>query len=96
MSGGPSAPHSRNVLLPVDVVVDRVNKLLKGWGAFYSVGYPYKAFHAVNGYALRCMARHLNHRGQRRYRLKFADTYYGELNHYGMYWLRWADVRRRR
>ena len=55
-----------------------------------------KAFHAVNGYALRCMARHLNHRSQRRYRLKFADTYYGELNHYGMYWLRWADVRRRR
>ena len=29
-------------------------------------------------------------------RLKFADTYYGELNHYGMYWLRWADVRRQR
>ena len=26
--------------------------------------------------------------------LKFADTYYGELNHYGMYWLKWADVRR--
>ena len=24
--------HSRNVLLPVDVVVDRVNKLLEGWG----------------------------------------------------------------
>ena len=33
---------------------------------------------------------------QRRYRLKFADTYYGELNHYGMYWLKWGDVRRRR
>ena len=28
------------------------------------------------------------------HRLKFADTYYGELNHYGMYWLKWADVRR--
>jgi len=27
---------------------------------------------------------------------KIADTYYGELNHYGMHWLRWADVRRRR
>lgn len=27
-------------------------------------------------------------------RLKFADTYYGELNHYGLYWLKWADVRR--
>ena len=41
------------------------------------------------------MARFLNRKSQRRYRLKFADTYYGELNHYGMYWLKWADVRRR-
>jgi hypothetical protein len=88
--------HARNGLLTVEKVVERLNRLTKGWGAFYSVGYPSKAFHAVNGYALRRMARHLNHRGQRRYRLKFADTYYGELNHYGMHWLRWADVRRRR
>ena len=82
--------------MTVEKVVERLNKLTKGWGAFYSVGYPSKAFNAVNGYALRRMARHLNHRSQRRYRLKFADTCYGELNHYGMHWLRWADVRRRR
>ena len=24
--------HSRNVLLPVETVVERVNRLLKGWG----------------------------------------------------------------
>ena len=88
--------HARNGLLTVEKVVERLNKLTKGWGAFYSVGYPSKAFHAVNGYALRRMARFLNRKSQRRYRLKFADTYYGELNHYGMHWLRWADVRRRR
>ena len=88
--------HARNGLLTVEKVVGRLNKLTKGWGAFYSVGYPSKAFHAVNGYALRRMARFLNRKSQRRYRLKFADTYYGELNHYGMYWLKWADVRRRR
>ena len=86
--------HARNGLLTVEKVVGRLNKLTKGWGAFYSVGYPSKAFHAVNGYALRRMARFLNRKSQRRYRLKFADTYYGELNHYGMYWLKWADVRR--
>ena len=91
--------------------VGRLNKLTKGWGAFYSVGYPSKAFHAVNGYALHApqklcfggdlaeghpkgaqagarMARFLNRKSQRRYRLKFADTYYGELNHYGMHWLK--------
>ena len=30
------------------------------------------------------------------YRLKFADTYYGEMTHYGLYRLAWADVRRTR
>ena len=33
---------------------------------------------------------------QRYYRLKFADTYYGEMTHYGLYRLAWADVRRTR
>ena len=47
------------------------------------------------GDPLRRMARFFNRKSQRRYRLRFADTYYGELNHYGMYWLKWADVRRR-
>ncbi len=70
--------------------------LLMAGGTFYSVGHPSKAFNAVNGYALRRMARFLNRKSQRHYRLKFADTYYGELNHYGMHWLRWAGVRRRR
>ena len=88
--------HSRNVLLPVDVVVDRVNKLLEGWGAFYSVGYPSRAFRKVNHYVLKCMARFLNRKSQRYYRLKFADTYYGEMTHYGLYRLAWADVRRAR
>ena len=109
--------HARNGKLTVNKVVGRLNRLTKGWGAYYSVGYPSKAFHAINGYALHApqklcfggdlaeghpkgaqagarMARFLNRKSQRRYRLKFADTYYGELNHYGMYWLKWADVRR--
>ena len=86
----------RNVLLPVDVVVDRVNRLLKGWGAFYSVGYPSRAFRKVNHYVLKRMARFLNRKSQRYYRLRFADTYYGEMAHYGLYRLAWADVRRAR
>ncbi len=35
-------------------------------------------------------------KGQRRCRLKFADTYYGEMTHYGLCRLAWADVRRAR
>ena len=86
--------HARNGRKPVDRVVGELNRLTKGWGAYYSVGYPTRAFRAVNGYLLRRAARFLNRKSQRRYRLKFADTYYGELNHYGMYWLKWANVRR--
>ena len=86
--------HSRNVLLSVDIVIKRVNKLLKGWGGFYSVGYPSRAFRKVNHYVLKRMARFLNRKSQRYYRLKFADTYYGEMTHYGLYRLAWADMRR--
>ena len=88
--------HSRNVLLPVETVVERVNRLLNGWGAFYSVGYPSMVFRKVNHYVLKRMAQFLNRKSQRYCRLKFADTYYGEMTHYGLYRLAWADVRRTR
>ena len=32
-----------------------------------------------------------NGQSKRYYRLKFADTYYGEMTHYGLYRLAWAD-----
>ena len=70
--------------------------LLKGWGAFYSVGYPSRVFRKVNHYVLRRMARFLNRKSQRYYRLRFADTYYGEKAHYGLHRLARADVRRAR
>ena len=50
----------------------------------------------VNHYVLKRMARFLNRKSQRYYRLKFADTYYGEMTHYGLYRLAWADVGRTR
>ena len=85
--------HSRYVLLPVETVVQRVNRLLKGWGGFYTVGYPSRIFRKVNHYVLKRMARFLNRKSQRRYRLKFADSYYGEMAHYGLY--RLATVKTR-
>ena len=42
---------------------------------------------------LKRMARFLNRKSQRRYRLKFADSYYGEMAHYGLY--RLATVKTR-
>ena len=39
------------------------------------------------------MARFLNRKSQWRYRLKFADSYYGEMAHYGLYRLATARTR---
>ena len=76
--------------------VRKVKKASGVDGAFYSVGYPSRVFRKVNHYVLKRMARFLNRKSQRYYRLKFADTYYGEMTHYGLYRLAWADVRRAR
>ena len=59
-----------------------------------SASYPSRAFRKVNHYVLKRMARFLNRKSQRYYRLKFADTYYGEMTHYGLHRLAWADVSR--
>ncbi len=59
-----------------------------------SFGYPSRVFRKVNHYVLKRMARFLNRKSQRYYRLKLADTYYGEMTHYGLHRLAWADVRR--
>ena len=88
-----SRPRGESDVLPVETAVQRVNRLLKGWGGFYSVGYPSRVFRKVNHYVVKRMARFLNRKSQRRYRLKFADSYYGEMAHYGLYRLATARTR---
>ena len=89
--GGRRGPRGSVPCDTVDVI-----RSVNGWGAFYSVGYPSRVFRKVNHYVLKRMARFLNRKSQRYYRLKFADTYYGEMAHYGLYRLAWADMRRTR
>ena len=50
----------------------------------------------VEGILEERMARFLNRKSQRYYRLEFADTYYGEMTHYGLHRLAWEDMRRAR
>ena len=85
--------HARNCLVAVKTIVERLNKALAGWARYFSKGYPSRAFGKVNHYVLRRMARWLNRRSQRRYRLRYAATYYGELRHMGLLRLRWQDYR---
>ena len=74
----------RKLLLPVEGVVERLNLVLDGWGRYFRCGYPSRQFAKVNSYVLKRLYKFLNRKSQRRYRLKYAETYYGELQKLGL------------
>ena len=74
----------RKLLLPVEGVIKRLNLVLDGWGRYFKCGYPSRQFAKVNTYARYRLYKFLNRKSQRRYRLKYAETYYGELQKLGL------------
>ena len=74
----------RKLLLPVEGVVKRLNLVLDGWGRYFKCGYPSRQFAKVNSYAQSRLYKFLNRKSQRQYRLKYAETYYGEYQKLGL------------
>ena len=74
----------RKLLMPVEEVIKRLNLVLEGWGRYFRCGYPSRQFAKVNAYARYRLYKFLNRKRQRRYRLKYAETYYGELKKLGL------------
>ena len=69
---------------PVGKVVERLNLVLDGWGRYFKCGYPSRQFAKVNGYVRMRLYKFLNGKSQRGYRLKYAETYYGEYQRLGL------------
>ena len=74
----------RKLLSPVEKVVERLNLVLDGWGRYFKCGYPSRQFAKVNEYVRYRLYKFLNRKSQRRYRLKYAETYYGEYQKLGL------------
>ena len=74
----------RKLLLPVEEVVKRLNLVLDGWGRYFKCGYPSRRFAKVNAYVRYRLYKFLNRKSQRRYRLRYAETYYGECQRLGL------------
>ena len=70
--------------VPIADVVKKVNLVIDGWGRYYRYGYPSRMFAKVNWYVNRRLYSFLRRRSQRKYRLRYAATYSGELRHYGL------------
>ena len=70
-------------------VVQRVKKILVGWGNYFQCGYPRKAFDKVNWYVRNRLYLHFNRKSQRGYVLKLAPNFYSELQAMGLHRLQW-------
>lgn len=51
--------------VPLPVVVQQVNRVLRGWGQYFCLGHPRRAYRIVNAYVVRRMHQHLRRRSQR-------------------------------
>ena len=69
---------------PVPELIGRLNRYLRGWGSYYAYGYPRQAFREMNYYVRKRMAKHLNRRSQRGYKLPEGQTYHRYLNELGL------------
>jgi RNA-directed DNA polymerase len=65
--------------VPISELVDEVNQRLRGWGEYFSYGYPRRAHREINVFVTKRMTKHLRRRSQRACRPPAGMTYYGFL-----------------
>ena len=68
---------------PVMALIGEINRQTKGWGQYFGLGYPRKAFRDLSRYVQERLTRHLKRRSQRPYRRTEA-SWYAQLQHLGL------------
>lgn len=70
--------------LPVPILITELNRHLRGWAKYFSMGYPRKAMRDLNAYVLSRFVQHLKRRSQRGWRLPTEETAYAYFAHLGL------------
>jgi RNA-directed DNA polymerase len=65
--------------VPVPVLIEQVNRMLRGWGQYFSFGYPRRAHRAVNAHVVTRLTKHLQRRSQRPCRPPAEHSWYRYL-----------------
>ena len=79
--------ESCKCFLPTSVLIDQINRHLKGWRNYFAFGYPRKAFRTINSYVRLRLTKHLQRRSQRPFRPPEGCSYYSHLNRMGLVYL---------
>lgn len=69
---------------PLPRLIGELNRHLGGWANYFCLGYPRKAFRAINSYVRCRMAAHVRRRSQRPFRLAEGETYYQRFARLGL------------
>ena len=75
---------SRRGLIPIDRIIEQINRHLTGWMNYFSLGYPYDVFQKIGHHVRSRMIRHLRGRSQRPFRIPEETTWYGTLTDLGL------------
>jgi RNA-directed DNA polymerase len=75
---------SRFGLVPIDQLIEKINRHLKGWMNYFSLGYPYDVFQRIGHHVRSRMIRHLRRRSQRPFRFPEGCSTYRVLAELGL------------
>ncbi len=75
--------EARQCFTPIRQMMERINRMLRGWQGYYSQGYPGQAYRDVDSYTLRRLRKHLSRRSQRAYKKPKGVTWWDHLQRLG-------------
>jgi len=75
---------------PIRDLIERINRMLRGWQTYFSQGYAYQVYPDVDSFTLRRLWRHLHRRSQRGYKKPKDVTWWDHLQHLG-----WIPLQKR-
>ena len=75
---------------PIRQLIERINRMLRGWQGYFSQGYPRQAYRDVDSYTLRRLRTHLRRRSQRAYKKPKGVTWWDHLQRLG-----WTPLQKR-
>jgi RNA-directed DNA polymerase len=62
--------------VPLPDLITELNRHLRGWAKYFSLGYPRQAMRDINVYVLRRLAQHLKRRSQRGWKAPLDESHY--------------------
>jgi len=74
---------ARQCFTPVCDLIERINRMQRGWQGYFSQGYPQAAYRDVDSFTVRRLRNHLNRRSQRGYKKPTDATWWDHLQRLG-------------